>query len=85
MKKLMLIVCMTVILSMCIASFSMAQDEWQNISAMRVSFSLPSDWEKLDEFIELSEQEGAWFTGDIERPNAYIIMAQGEDLFFSWR
>ena len=86
MRKITLVLCLSILLSiligMVIAGSSMAQDEWQNISAMGVNFNIPPDWEKLDEFIGISEQEGAWFAGDIEHPNAYVIMARGEDLSF---
>ncbi|HSV30991.1 MAG TPA: hypothetical protein VLH40_03080 [Atribacteraceae bacterium] len=57
-----------------------AQDEWQTITLGEITFQLPPEWLRLEEVIGLSDQEMAWYLGEIAQPDLYLLLALGEGL-----
>jgi len=78
MKKLPIVVCLCALLSILFAGSSLAEEEWQDISAIGLHFRLPADWEEVEEEMGLSDQETIWFKGDFEEPTHFLILIRGE-------
>ena len=81
MKRLFLLTVVAVFLvSIAFISVAWAEEDWQTITAHGISFSLPPDWQQLEENLGFSEKESAWYSGDVSKPDQFLILARGENV-----
>jgi len=79
MKNLAMVLCFSVLLSIGMIGLASAQDEWQDISAIGLQFSLPADWEEFDMARNGNgHQESIWYKGEFAEPTHLLAMNRGE-------
>ena len=80
-KKLFLLTVVSIFLvSIAFISVAWAEEYWQIITAHGITLSLPSDWQQLEENLGFSEKESAWYSGDVNKPDQFLIFARGENV-----
>ena len=81
MRKIILLIILVLFLGSSIfISIAKAEDEWQTITDYGITLSLPAEWVKLEEKMGFSEKEAAWYKGNIENPDQFLILARGPEV-----
>ena len=80
-KKLFLLTVIALFLvNIAFISVAWAEEDWQTITAHGITYSLPPDWQQLEEDLGFSEKESAWYSGDVSKPDQFLILARGENV-----